>query len=252
MCKIISVINHKGGVGKTTTTVNLGASLSRKGKKVLLVDFDPQANTTQNFNAEDAEVNNITDVILRNEDFEFVEVGDNLHLVKGDLELAEAERILANKMNTFYVLKQKLETLKDYDVIIIDCPPSLGFFPLNALNASTDVLIVTEATRMGGKGVETMSKLIREVQDFGNKYLNLSGIVISKFNSITSVNRDSLEFFRSEYGDLIYDSIIRHYTIYEKASNYGETVYLQNEGNADKAKADFDALANEVMKKMKL
>ena len=256
MCKIISVINHKGGVGKTTTTVNLGASLSRKGKKVLLVDFDPQANLTQNFLGvvpeimnEDGSIKTVANVVLKDEEIAYVKINDNLDIIPGDLELSTAERIYANQIGTFTILKNKLEDVDGYDYILIDCPPSLGFFTINALNASTHILICTEAATMSVRGMQTIFETIKEVQRAGKKHLNIVGILASNFKPL-KVQKVVLNHLREEYSDLMFNVFIRSYKIYAEASAYGKPVFDMKNENAEKAQEDFIALANEIDKRI--
>ncbi|MCG8474218.1 MAG: ParA family protein [Cytophagales bacterium] len=242
MAKIISVLNHKGGVGKTTTSIHIGRSLADMGQKVLVVDFDPQANATIHLGIQEPG-KNIADAILRSEPLPYSEISDNFYLCEGSLELASAEKEFAGSVSVYIRLKKALSGIKDkFDYIFIDCPPSLGFFTINALVAANRALIVTNPTKLAIQGIPTVLDLIEEVQET-NPELQLMGVLIADSEKLiaSSVIEEHLrqEDFR------VFDTVIRHYKHYKEASIVGQTVH--DFAPTHKALEDYNNLAMEVM-----
>ena len=173
--KIISVANHKGGVGKTTTVASVGVGLARKGFKVLLVDLDAQANLTSSLLEEEPAMT-LYDTLIEGHELSIVHVMDNVDIIPSSLDLSSAELELSSKMDREYILLELLEEVKrDYDYIIIDCPPSLGLLTINALVASTDLYIPMTAEVLPTRGMNTLIKSIEMVKKRANKELKLSG-----------------------------------------------------------------------------
>ena len=248
MCKIISVINHKGGVGKTTTTVNLSVALARKGKRVLLVDFDPQANLTRHLGAEEVEINTIADSIIDNKEFEVHALESCLDIVCGDVRLNEAESKYAQNARIYHVLKGVLKPIKsNYDIILIDCPPALGFFTMNALNASTHVIVPCEASLLSTDGLDSIFNLIEDIKDVSNENLELAGILITNFKSLV-VQKSFAQQMRSEFKDLIFNTNIRSYKHYAEAAALQTNIYAH--AIDSKAVEDFDNLTKEIYERL--
>lgn len=245
MSNIISIINHKGGVGKTTVTANLSKALSLKGAKVLLVDFDPQANLTAYLDAEEKE-KNISHAIFQNEALPIYSIGDNLDIVPGSLHLAMAENQFAGDINAFVILKAKLAAIQGYDFILIDCPPSLGFFTLNALNTSTDIIIPCEASKLATDGLASIYQIIDKVKSFQNPNLQLLGILISNFKPLR-VEKAFAEGMKEHYQQQMFDTVIRSYKHYRESSANQETIF--EDDSATKAQEDFNQLAQEIYEK---
>lgn len=211
MTKIISIINQKGGVGKTTTAVNFGYELAEKGKRVLLVDLDPQANLTVwmgNYNAEEllqitdlfaAEMNeeeyNIKDYILKKDQVDYIPAG---------IQLSGLEMVLINQMSREYILKRILNQVKnEYDYIIIDCLPSLNLLIINALTASDSVLITATGQFLSAKGLELLIKTIVKVKKNLNHTLKIDGILITMFQNNLKNSKEILELIKNEIGEYI-------------------------------------------------
>ena len=187
--KIIAVANHKGGVGKTTTVACIGSILSERGKSVLLIDLDGQANLTYSY-IEQSPTSTIADVLLGSKDMKVpvVNIEKNLDIIPSDIELAYAEMQLISKISRERILANILERKSDgiplvekYDYILIDCPPSLGILTLNALTAADEVIIPVVAEILPIKGLERIKEAIEEVRDSINSSLKIKGILLTRW-----------------------------------------------------------------------
>jgi chromosome partitioning protein len=192
--RIIALMNQKGGVGKTTTTVNLGAALAEAGKRVCLIDLDPQAHLTINYGVDPTpDIVSLYDVMVDGRGFlEAVrKIDDNIALVPGSIDLAAAEIELVSVIGRETILKEKLETAQhDFDYILLDCPPSLGLLTVNALALASEVIIPMQAQFLALQGV---AKLLETVQLVGrrmNPKLKVSGIVLTMFDSQTKLSNE--------------------------------------------------------------
>lgn len=209
--KIISIANNKGGVAKTTTTLNLAAALTRLGKKVLIIDLDPQSSLSINFGLEPLEVsNNIYNVLtedIKAEDIICSTHIDNLYLLPANIELSKAELIIINKIGREFVLRDKLQPLKKfYDYILIDNSPSLGLLTINSLMASDYIISPTDPTYLAMRGLEILNETINEVKKF-NKELKLLGVVVTMFDGRTSHHNEVLKELKKRYH--VFDNVIK-------------------------------------------
>jgi chromosome partitioning protein len=260
--KTFVIANQKGGVGKTTTTINLGAALAKKGKKVLLIDLDPQANLssgvgfTQQFDkkswhsTEEAPYKSIYDVLVNSADIPSVFVSTstpNLFLVPSHLSLAGAEIEMVNMISRETLLRKALERVNDdIDIVIIDCPPSLGLLTINALSAADELLIPIQCEYFALEGlgqlIET-SKLIKGI----NPSLNIGGVILTMYDSRTklssSVVSDVQEFFKDD----AFKSIVPRNVRLSEAPSHGKTIF-QYDPKSTGALA-YNGLAKEFIKR---
>ena len=225
MGKIISVANQKGGVGKTTTTVNLSTILAKKGKKVLLIDADPQGNATSGLGI-DKEVENSTYDILVNETTlkETMQktVIKNLILCPSNMSLAGAEVELVSMMSREQRLKEKLETVKDsFDYIFIDCPPSLGLITLNAFTASDSVLIPVQCEYFALEGLGQLLNTVNLVKKHLNKSIMIEGALLTMYDIRTNLSNQVVKEVKKYFNDKVYKTVIPRNVRLSEAPSYG-------------------------------
>ena len=225
MGKVISLANQKGGVGKTTTTVNLGTILAKKGKKVLLIDADPQGNATSGLGV-DKECELSTYDILAN-DAEMEEVVQdtiikNLKLCPANMNLAGAEVELVSMMSREQRLKEKLEKVKDnYDYILIDCPPSLGLITLNAFTASDSVLIPVQCEYFALEGLGQLLNTVNLVKKHLNKSITIEGALLTMYDIRTNLSNQVVKEVKKYFNDKVYKTVIPRNVRLSEAPSYG-------------------------------
>ncbi len=206
---VISLLNHKGGVGKTTSAINLGAGLVELGKRVLLIDLDPQANLTislgiprQKFTIYEA-LRGESDLIPYNH-------RPNLDVVTSSLDLSGAEMELINEAGREYILRELINQVADnYDYILLDCPPSLGLLTLNALTSSRYVVIPLQAEFLAVQGLAKIKQVIDKVRMRLNKQLEMAGVVATMYDSRRVLNRDVVDTIHKYFGDKVFKTYIR-------------------------------------------
>lgn len=245
MGKVIAIANHKGGVGKTTTTAAVGQALARKGKKVLLIDLDAQANLTSFFVEEDSIESSVYDALRGTLDkLPIMGVGDNLSLVPASLDLAAAETALASKIARERILARLIENVKGYDYILLDCPPSLGILTTNALAAATDLYIPLTAEALPLKGLKMLEEIVNEVRRSINPRLNISGVIITRYNN-RKLNKAVLDAIRQQYGGKVFDTKIRENIAIAEAPLYNESIF--DYAPTSNGAQDYDNLAAEIL-----
>lgn len=249
MAKIIAVVNHKGGVGKTTTTVNLGAALARSGANVLCVDIDSQQNLTSSLMNEEEVSVSISDSLSNGVPLPIVKVSERLHLCPSDLNLADIEvdrKFMDNRKRD--KLKSMLAPLATkYDYILIDCPPSFGLLTVNALVAANEIYLPLTGEALPLRGIVSLENFLMNVRRI-NPALSISGVIIQRFNN-RRINNAVLDVIRAKYGEKLFNTKIRECIALAEAPAAHCSIY-DYDPDSNGAK-DYSALAKEVIKRNK-
>lgn len=229
MSKVIAVFNQKGGVGKTTTNVNLSASMGKMGKKVLVLDLDPQGNTTSGYGVNKNEVENtIYEVMLDSLDIKEAIINtefDNIDVVASATELSGAEIEMTSMENREFVLKNALESVReDYDYIFIDCPPSLGMLTINSLTAVDSVLIPIQCEYYALEGVSQLMETIKLVKSRLNPSLEIQGVVLSMFDGRANLSIQVVEEVKKYFKGSVYTTLIPRNVRLAEAPSHGMPV----------------------------
>lgn len=207
--KVFSFSQHKGGVGKTTTTATLGAALAQKGNKVLVIDLDAQQNLTYSL-MNDEPVESVYESLTQGKPLPIVTIKENLDLVPASITLANAEIVLSTKMAREGILKNLLSPIKDkYDYILLDCPPSLGIVTSNALVAADKLIIPMTAEGLPLKGLKMLDEVVAEVKKFINPGLEIGGVILTRFNNRKTLNKEILNSLDNAYNGKVFKTKIR-------------------------------------------
>ena len=252
MGKIIAIANQKGGVGKTTTSINLAASLGVLEKKVLLIDADPQANASSGLGIDIESVkvgsyqvlehtSSAKDAILKTS-------SPNLDIIASHIDLVAIEIELVDKERREYMLKESLEEIKDaYDYIIIDCAPSLGLITLNSLVAADSVIIPIQCEDFALEGLGKLLNTIKSIQKIHNKDLDIEGLLLTMFDSRLRLSNQVVDEVQKHFSTMVFDTIIRRNTRLGEAPSYGESIIAYDA--TSKGAVNYLNLANELLKK---
>lgn len=230
--RIISIANQKGGVGKSTTAINLSACLGEKGKKVLLIDSDPQGNTTTGLGQEKNQIENtIYDIYIGNESIQqciIKNIYENLDLIPANVNFSAAEIELIGIDNKEFILRNELDYIKnDYDFIIIDCPPSLSLLTVNAMAASDTIIVPIQCEYYALEGLSQLIHTVNLVKDRLNADLDLEGVVFTMYDSRTNLSQQVVDNVKENMPDNIFEVIIPRSIRLAEAPSYGQpiTVY---------------------------
>lgn len=229
MGKIIAIANQKGGVGKTTSTINLGASLATLGKRVLLIDIDPQGNTTSGIGINKADVHNCIYDVLINEihpnDAVLLTNLEGLSIIPATIQLAGAEIELVPTISREIRLKKALQIIKDkFDYLLIDCPPSLGLLTINSLTASDSVLIPIQCEYYALEGLSQLLNTIRLVQKHLNTSLLIEGVLLTMLDARTNLGIQVIEEVKKYFQDKVYQTIIPRNVRLSEAPSHGQSI----------------------------
>lgn len=228
---IFSISNQKGGIAKTTTTVNLAAGLAKMNRKVLVIDLDAQANASQSLGVRDYEPN-MYNALKGQCAMPEIPIIENLWLAPSHLNLSGAELELSMEPGRENLLKGLLKKLTiQYDYILIDCPPSLGLLTINAMNASDRILIPLQAQFLASQGLSKLLDIIRLVKERLNPELEIGGIVITMFKKNTVLSRDVLEFTNSRFGEMVFHTKIRDNIAIAEAPASGQDIFRYNKNS---------------------
>lgn len=251
--KVVSIFNQKGGVGKTTTNINLSSFLALNGYRVLTIDVDPQGNSTSGFGIDKKSIkNSFYDVISTDMDIKDAiihsETMDNLHIIPSSLELAAAEVELINRYSRESILKNKITSIEnDYDYVFIDCPPSLGFLSINALSASNSVMIPIQCEFYALEGVGQLINTIQLIKKSLNNNLYVEGVIMTMYDSRNNLCNDVIKEVKEYFKDVVYDTKIPRNIRLAEAPSYGLPIMMYDE--KCKGSECYEQLAREFIRR---
>ena len=251
MGKIIAIANQKGGVGKTTTSINLSACLAAKGKKVLVIDIDPQGNTTSGYGIEKNELENtIYELMLGDCSIEnciIKNVIKNVSILPSNVNLAAAEIELIGVDKKEFILKNEVDWIKDrYDYIIIDCPPSLSFLTINAMTTANSVLVPIQCEYYALEGLSQLIHTVNLIKERLNPALDMEGVVFTMYDSRTNLSAQVVENVKSHLKQKVYQTVIPRNIRLAEAPSYGKPINLYDPKSA--GAESYMALAKEVIR----
>ncbi len=249
MGKIIAFSNHKGGVGKTTSVVNVGAGLSNLKKKVLIIDLDPQANLTLCYGINKPE-STIYEALKGEAQLLPIKINDKLDIIASSLDLSGAEMELNSEAGREFILRELITPIKDnYDYILIDCPPSLGLLTGNALSACDEVYIPLQSHYLAIKGLTKIIEVIGKIKKRLNSKIEITGVIITQYDKRKILHRDVEETIKTYFNEKVFDSKIRENISLAEAPTTGQDIfrYAPNSFGAE----DYAALCKEIIKRHK-
>ncbi len=251
MSNIIAITNQKGGVGKTTTSINLSAAIAETGKKVLVIDMDPQGNTTSGFGVNKNELENtVYELILEEcslQEAIIKNVAENVSLLPSNVNLAGAEVDLLDRDDKSFILKKEMDYIADqYDYVIIDCPPSLNMLTINAMTTANRVIVPIQCEYYALEGVSQLIHTINLVRERLNPDLNIDGVVFTMYDGRTNLSQQVVENVKENLNHHIYDTLIPRNIRLAEAPSFGQpiTVYDPKSAGAEA----YRELAKEVIK----
>lgn len=252
MRQVIAVLNQKGGVGKTTSTVNLGAYFAKAGKSVLVVDFDPQGNATSGLGLDKHALSTTMYDVLFNKTDPSKAVQEtsvkNLYILPANPNLASAEVELVSQMQRELVLKQVLSGLS-YDIVLIDCPPSLGLLTVNALSAANHLLIPVQAEYYALEGLSQLLSVVQRVRAGLNPSLDLLGVVVTMYDSRTSLSEQVYDELKKHFDDKLLRSVIPRNVRLAEAPSHGKPITDHDKWS--KGARAYKNLSKELLERMK-
>jgi len=249
--KTVAVANQKGGVGKTTCCVNLAAELGRQGKKVLVLDIDPQGNSTSGLGVDVSNIRNSMYHVILDEtpptSAIIPSAWEGVWVLPATLDLAGSEVELAGVMSRETRLARHMNAMKDFDIGFIDCPPSLGLLTVNALVAADSLMVPIQCEYYALEGVSQLMRTVSLVQRYLNENLKLDGVVLTMFDSRTNLSKEVAEEVRKQFREAVFETIIPRNVRLSEAPSYGKPVCYYDPGSA--GSAAFRDLAEEVLER---
>jgi chromosome partitioning protein len=228
MSKVISISNHKGGVGKTTSAINLGAGLNKLGKRVLLIDLDPQANLSQSLGLVDQE-RTIYGALRGEYKLQPIEVTPGLDLIPSTLDLSGAEIEMSGEAGREYILRELVDPIKgSYDYVLIDSPPSLGLLTINAFTASDEVFIPLQAQYLALQGLTKLLEVVDKITKRLNKDLRVGGVFITQYDGRKVLNRDVVATIGAHFQDQLFKTMVRDNIALAEAPSQGLDIFRYN------------------------
>jgi chromosome partitioning protein len=252
MGKIIAIANQKGGVGKTTTSVNLAASLGVLEKKVLLIDADPQANASSGLGIDIDNIEFGTYQVLEHTiaaaDAVIKTTTPNVDIIPAHIDLVAIEIELVDKENREYMLKKALETLKEqYDYVIIDCAPSLGLITINALTAADSVIIPIQCEYFALEGLGKLLNTVKSIQKTHNPELDIEGLLLTMYDGRLRLSNQVVEEVQKHFNEMVFETIIQRNVKLSEAPSFGESIIAYDA--TSKGATNYLSLAGEIIKK---
>jgi chromosome partitioning protein len=247
MSKVISISNHKGGVGKTTSAINIGAGLNKLGKNILLIDLDPQANLSQSLGIIDQE-SNIYGAIRGQYKLQPIQVIKGLDIIPSTLDLSGAEVELSGEAGREYILRELIEPIRaSYDYILIDSPPSLGLLTINSFTASDEVFIPLQAQYLALQGLTKLMEVIDKIKKRLNKELRVGGVIVTQYDKRKVLNRDVVDTIRGHFKSEVFKTMIRDNVALAEAPAQGVDIFRYQAKSY--GAEDYLALSKEILKR---
>jgi chromosome partitioning protein len=247
MSKVISISNHKGGVGKTTSAINIGAGLNKLGKKILLIDLDPQANQSQSLGLIEQE-RNIYGALRGEYKLEPIPVLKGLDVIASTLDLSGAEVELSGEAGREYILRELLEPVRgSYDYILIDSPPSLGLLTINSFTASDEVYIPLQAQYLALQGLAKLTEVIDKIKKRLNKELKVGGVIVTQYDSRKVLNRDVATTIEAHFKAEVFKTKVRDNIALAEAPAQGVDIFRYNPKSF--GAIDYLSLCKEILKR---
>lgn len=225
--KIVALINQKGGVGKTTSAINIGAGLKQLGQRVLLVDLDPQAHLTYSLGIVAHELEKTVYQLLKGESRleETIIERNGLKVIPATLDLSGAELELSSVAGREFLLREILSGLRGFDYVLLDCPPSLGLLTLNALTTAHEVIIPLQAEYLALSGLSKLMQTIEIVQKRLNQNLKIAGIIATRYDGRKKLNNEVVEKIKEHFGEKVYHTLIRDNISLAEAPSFGKNIF---------------------------
>jgi chromosome partitioning protein len=247
MSKVIAVSNHKGGVGKTTSTINIGVGLSQAGKKVLLIDLDPQANLSQSLRVTGSD-KDIYGSLKGKYALSPINVMEGLDVIPSTLDLSGVEIELSGEAGREFILKELIEKVKgNYDFILIDSPPSLGLLTINSLTASDYVIIPLQSEYLALQGLTKLVEIIEKVKARLNNNLEIGGVFVTQYDSRKVLNRNVLETIEKHFTHKVFHTKVRNNIALAEAPTKGLDIFRYD--SSSYGAEDYKSLSNEILER---